>query len=61
MYNTDKYLMLSFQNAKLFRKHKDTKDKSIDLGVRIERKDMLEFIVLCILKQILGDMFMSIV
>lgn len=42
--NMEKYIILEFRNAGLFRKHRNTKDKMFDMGVRVERKDALEFI-----------------
>jgi hypothetical protein len=40
----EKYLVLEFRNAGLFRKHRNTKDKMFDMGIRSERKDALEHI-----------------
>lgn len=43
MSQPNKYLILGFKNAGLFRKHRNTKDKMFDMGERKERKDEPEF------------------
>jgi hypothetical protein len=40
----NKYLILEFKNAGLFKKNRDTKDKSFDMFGRKERKEMQEYI-----------------
>jgi hypothetical protein len=40
----DKFLILEFRNAGLFRKHRNTKDKMFNFGERSERNAALEFI-----------------
>lgn len=39
----DKFLILNFRNAGLFRKHKNTKDISFEFGEREKRNEVLEF------------------
>jgi hypothetical protein len=40
----DKFLILDFKGAGLFRKHRNTKDKMFNMSQRSERKEALEFI-----------------